>query len=75
MKIYLISLGYTPILQDLNGSKTIQKEIIVNCVNPKLDNKMKALWDKNIPYSVSIVADQFSDPPLNPKVCKKFAKF
>ena len=62
---------FKPILINLNGQKTVQPEMSMSCLNPKLDSKLVGLWNK---YNFS--NREYSElEELNKKICTKYAKF
>ena len=69
--IHKNQIYFKPILIDLNGQKTVQPEMSVLCLNPKLDSKLVGLWNQ---YS-STKEEYIQLNKLNKKICDKYAKF
>lgn len=69
--IHKNQIYFKPILIDLNGQKTVQPEMSMICLNPKLDSKLVGLWNK---YNFS--SEEYPElEELNKKICTKYAKF
>ena len=78
-QIIWITINYTPIFEDINGKKFVQKKTFVNCENKQLYSKdYDFVWE----YLPSNRRDRMYDHlfsssrrPINEKICRKYTKF